>query len=151
MSRHLPEMPAECQTVQISPPLKVLALRWHCADFKCLFSWPWWRHRECSDPRDTKSESEILSTLLTPLLRWGLLRTLSTLIFWSTMELLTFQVRRAMPRSVKACISSVIIVSIWMIVNYHRYDFSPMNCEIMGESSPTNVTFECGNICGNRC
>ena len=81
MSRHLPEIPAECQTVQICLPLTALALRWHCADFNCLFSWPWWRHRECSDPCDTKSESKIPSTLLTPLLWCGLLRTLSTLSF----------------------------------------------------------------------
>ena len=127
MSPHLPEMPAECQTVQMCPPLMALALRWHCADFNCLFSWPWWRHRECSDPRDTKSESKIPSTLLTPLLRCGLLRTLSTLTFWSTMEVLPFHVRRAMPRSVNAYISSVIvlpmIVSVWMIFNYRRYAF----------------------------
>ena len=120
-------MPAECQTVQMCLPLTPLALRWHCADFSCLFSWPWWRHRECSDPRDTKSESKIPSTLLTPLLRCGLPRTLSTLTFWSTMEALTFHVRRVMPRSVNVCISSVIvlpmIVSVWMIFNHHRYDF----------------------------
>ena len=119
-------MPAECQTVQMCLPLTALAFRWHCADFNCLFSWPWWRHRECSDPRDTKSESKIPSTLLTPLLRCGLLRTLSTLTFWS-MEVLPFHVRRAMPRSVNACISSVIvlpmIVSVWMIFNYLRYVF----------------------------
>ena len=127
MSRHLPEMLAECQTVQMCLPLTPLALRWHCADFNCLFSWPWWRHRECSDPRDTKSESKIPSTLLTALLRCWLLRTLSTLTCWSTMEVLPFHVRRAMPRSVNACISSLIIlpiiVSVWMIFNYHRYDF----------------------------
>ena len=104
MSQHLPEMPAECPTVQICLPLTALALRWHCADFNCLFSWPWWRHREFSDPRDTKSDSKIPSTLLTPLLRCGLLGTLSTLTFWSTMEVLPFHVRRAMPHSVNACI-----------------------------------------------
>ena len=81
MSRHLPEMPAECQTVQMCLPLTALALCWHCADLNCLFSWPWWRHRECSDPRDTKCESKVPSTLLTPLLRSGLLRALSTLTF----------------------------------------------------------------------
>ena len=121
MSRHLPEMPAECQTVHMWLPLTALALRWLYADFNCLFSRPWWRHKECSDPRDRKSESKIPSTLLTPLLRCGLLRTLSTLTFWSTMEVLPFHVRYAMPRSVNACISSVIvlpmIVSIWMIFN----------------------------------
>ena len=148
-------MPAECQTVQMCLPLTVLALRWHCADFNCLFSWPWWRHREYSDPHDTKFESKIPITLLTPLLRCGLLRTMSTLTFWSTMEVLPFHVRRAMPRSVNACKSSVIvlhiIVGIWMIVNYHRYDCMPMNCEIVGECSPANVaTFECGDIFGNR-
>ena len=38
-----------------------------------------------------------------------------------------------------------------MVFNYHRYDFLPMNYEIVGECSPTNVaTFECGDICGNR-
>ena len=109
MSRHLPEMPAECQTVQMCLPLTALALRWHCADFNCLFSWPWWRHRECSDPRDTKSESKIPSTLLTPLLQCGLLRKLSTLTFWSTMEVFSFHVGCTMPRSVNACISSVIV------------------------------------------
>ena len=57
MSRHLPEMPTECQTVQMCLPLTALALRWHCADFNCLFSWPWWRHRECSDPRDTNPKA----------------------------------------------------------------------------------------------
>ena len=155
MSRHLPEMPAECQTVQMCLPLTALALRWHCADFNCLFSWPWWRNRECSDPRDTKSESKIPSTLLTPLLQCGLLRTLSTLTFWSTMEVFPFHVGCTMPRSVNACISSVIVlpvfVSVWMIFNYHRYDFLPMNYEIVGECSPTNVaTFECGDICGNQ-
>ena len=127
MSRHLPEMPAECQTVQMCLPLTALTLRWHCADLNCLFSWPWWRHRECSDPRDTKSESKIPSTLLTPLLQCGLLRTLSTLIFWSTMEVLPFHVGCTMPRSLNACISSVIVlpilVSVWMNFNYHRYDF----------------------------
>ena len=155
MAQHLPEMPAECQTVQMCLPLTTLALRWHCADFNCLFSWPWWRHRECSDPRDTKSEIKIQSTLLTPLLQYGLLRMLSTLTFWSTVEVLPFHVRRAMPRSVNACIGSVIvlpiIVSIWMIFYYHRYDFLPMNYEIVGECSPTNVgPFECEDICGNR-
>ena len=79
MSRHLPEMPAECQTLQIWLPLTALTLRWNFTDFKCLLSWPWWRHRERSDPRDTKSESKIPSTLLPPLLWFGLLRTLSTL------------------------------------------------------------------------
>ena len=153
MLRHLPEMPAECQTVQMCLPLMALALRWHCADFNCLFTWPWWHHRECSD---TKSESKIPSTLLTPLLRCGLLRKLSTLTFWSTIEVLPFHVRRMMPRSVNACISSVIIlpiiVSVWMIFNYHRYNFLPMNYEIVGECSPTNVaTFQCGDNCGNRC
>ena len=35
-------------------------------------------------------------------------------------------------------------------LSYHRYDFLPMNYEIVGECSPTNVvTFECGDICGN--
>ena len=155
MSRHLPEMPAECQTVQMCLPLPALALSWHCTGFNCLFSWPWWRHRECSDPRDTKSESKIPSTWLTPLLRCGLLRTLSTLTFWSTMEVLPFHVRRAMSRSVNSSISLVIvlpiIVGIWMIFNHHRYDFLSMNYEIVGECSPTNVvTFECGDICGNR-
>ena len=155
MSWHLPEMPAKCQTMQMCLPLTALTLRWHCADFNCFISWPWWCHRECSDPHDTKSESKILSTLLTPLLRCGLLRTFSTLTFWSTLDVLPFHVRHAMPHSVNACISSVIvlpiIVSIWMIFNYHRYDFLPMNYEIVGECSPTNVaTFECGDICRNR-
>ena len=59
------------------------------------------------------------------------------------------------PRDVNACIKSVIvlpmIVSVWMIFNYHRYDFLPMNYEIVGECSPTNVaTFEWGDICENR-
>ena len=67
---------------------------------------------ECSDPRDTKSKSKIPSTLLTPLLRCGLLRTLSMLTFWSTMEVLPFHMRRTMPRSVNACISSVIVLPI---------------------------------------
>ena len=120
---------------QMCLPLSALALRWHCAEFNCLFSWPWWCHRECSDPRDTNSESKILSTLLTPLLWCGLLNTFSTLTFWSTMEVLAFHVRRAMLHSVNACIRSVIvlpiIVSIWMIFNYHRYDFLPMNYEIV--------------------
>ena len=103
MSQLLPEMPAECQTVQMCPPLTALALRWHCADFNCLFSWPWWRHRGRSDPLDTKSESKILSTLLTPLLLCGLLRTLSTLTFWSTMEVLSFHVHRPMPHYTAFC------------------------------------------------
>ena len=107
MSRHLPEMPAECQTLQIWLPLTTLTLCWHCSGFHCLFSWPWWRHWERSDRRDTKSENKIPSTWLTPLLRRGLLRTLSTLAFWSTMDLLPFHVRRAMPRFVNPCMSSV--------------------------------------------
>ena len=156
MSQYLPEMPAEYQTVEMCLPLTALALRWHCADFSCLFSWPRWRHRECSDPGDAKSESKILSAFLTPLLRCGLLRTLLTLTFWLTMEVLPFHLRRAMSCSVNACISSVIvlpiIVSIWMIFNYHRYDFLPMNYKIVSQCSPTNVgTFECGDICGYRC
>ena len=156
MSRHLPEMPAKCQTIQMCLPLTAQTLRWHCADFNCLFSWPWWHHRECSHPFDTKSESKIPSTLLTPLLRCGLLRTLSTLTFWSTMEVLPFHVRHVMPHPVNACISSVIvlplILSIWMLFNYHWYDFLPMNYEIVGECSLTDVaTFECGDIRGNRC
>ena len=140
VSRHLPEMPAECQTVQMCLPPTALALRWHCAVFNCLFSWPWWRHRECTDPRDKKSESKIPSTLLTPLLRCGLLRTLSTLTFWSTMEVLPFHVRHAMPRFVNACTSSVIvlpmIVSVWMIFNYHRYDFFTFGPPADGREAP---------------
>ena len=61
MSRHLPEVPAECQTLQIWLPLTTLTLRWHCAGFSCLFSWPWWHHRECSDPCRKKFESKIPS------------------------------------------------------------------------------------------
>ena len=105
MSRHMPEMPAECQTFQIWLPITVLTLRWYCADVNCLFSWPWWRHRERSDPRDTNSKSKIPSTLLTPLLRCALLRRLSTQSFWSTMKILLGHVHRAMPRSVNPCIS----------------------------------------------
>ena len=154
MSRNLPEMPAECQTLQIWLPQTALTLHWHCAGFSCLFSWPWWHHTECSSPGDTKSESKIPSTLLTPLLRRGLSRTLSSLAFWSTMAVLPFHVRRAMPRFVNPCISSMIvlplILSTGMIFNCHRYDFLPLNYEIVGECRPTNVaTFECGNICGN--
>ena len=89
------------------------------------------------------------------MLRCRLLRTLSTLAIWSTMEVLPIYVHRAIPRSVYPCISSVIvlllILSIWMISNYHRCDVLPMNHEIWGECSLTNVaTFECGDICGNR-
>ena len=40
MSRHLPEMPAECQTDF------ALTSRWHCAGFNCLFLRPWWRHSQ---------------------------------------------------------------------------------------------------------
>ena len=123
--------------------------RWLCAGIvltlNSLLSWQWWRHRERSDRRDTKSESEILNTSLTPSLRCGLLRTLSTLTFWSTIEIVPIHVRRAMPRSVNGCISSVIVlpitVSIWMIFNYYRYDFLPMSYEIVCECSPT-----CGDI-----
>ena len=69
VSWHLPEMPTECQTVQIWLPLTALTLRWHCADFNCLLSCPWWCHRKRCDPCDTKSESEIPNNLLTPWLR----------------------------------------------------------------------------------
>ena len=155
MSRHLPEMPAECQTVQMCLPLTALALHWHCADFNCLFSWPWWRHRECSDPRDTKIRKQNTEYFTDTFVTMRLLRTLSMLKFWSTMEVLPFHVHRAMPHSVNAYLSSVIVLpmigSVWMIFNYHRYDFLPMNYEIVGECSPPNVaTFECGDICGNR-
>ena len=153
-------MPAECQTVQMCLPLTTLALPWHCADFNCLFSGSWWRHRECSHPRDTKSESKIPSTLLTPLLWCGLLRRLSMLTFWSTMEVLPFHVCRATSHSVNACISSVIvlpiIVSVWMIFNYHRYDFHQWIMRLWVNAARQmwrhlNVaTFEYGDICGNR-
>ena len=136
MSRYLPEMPAECRTLQIWLPLTTLTLLWHCADFNCLFPWPRWRHREPSDPHDTKSESKIPSTLLTPLLWCGLLRMLSTLTFRSIMEVLPFLMHRAILHSVNPCVSSVIvwalILSIWMIFNYHSYDFLPMNYEVVG-------------------
>ena len=129
MSLHLPEMPAKCLTVQMCLPLMAMTLSWHYADLNWLFSWSWWRHRECSYPCDTKLESKIPSTLLTPLLPFGLVRPLSTLTFRSTMEVLPIRVRRAMPHSVNACISSVIvlplILSIWMIFDFHRYDFYP--------------------------
>ena len=43
------------------------------------------------------------------------------------------------------------IVGILIIVNYHKYDSLPMNFEIVGECSPTNVaTFECGDVCKIR-
>ena len=107
-----------------------------------FFLWPWWRHRECSDPRDTKSESKIPSTLLIPLLRCGLLRTLSTLIFWSTMGVLPFHVRHAMPRSVNACINLVIvlpiIVSIWKILIFINTIF-------------TNELGDCGWMYPDKC
>ena len=67
MPRHLPEMSAQCQTLQIWLQITALTLRWHFADLNCLFSWPRWRHRERSDLCDTKSESKILST---PVFSW---------------------------------------------------------------------------------
>ena len=45
-SWHLPEMPAKCQALEIWLPLMALTLHWHCADFNCLFSWPWWHRTE---------------------------------------------------------------------------------------------------------
>ena len=156
MSRHLPEMPAECQTVQMWLPLTALALRWHCADFNCLFSRPWWRHRECSGPRDGKSESILPSTLLTPLLWCGLLRTLSTLTFWSTMEVLPFHVRRAMPRFVNACISSVIVLPMmwvfeWFLVIIDIFYQWIMSLWVnVARQMWRHLNWWCGNICGNR-
>ena len=80
---------------------------------------------------------------------------LSVLTFWSTIEILPFHVRSAMPQSVNCCMSSAIvlllILGIWMIFNYNWYDFLPINYDIVGKCSPTNVaTFECSNICENR-
>ena len=121
MSGHLTEMPSKYQTLQIWLPLTALILRWLYADFNCSFSWPWWRHREHSDPRDTKSESKILSTLLIALLLWGLLRMLSTLTFWPTIEELPFHERHAMPSSVNP--SFALNPEYWMIFNQHRYQW----------------------------
>ena len=116
-TRHLPEMPAEFQTLHSDlAPTNGTDFALTLWGLYCLVSWPWWRHRE---PRDTKSESKIPSTLLTPLLGCGLLRTLSTVKICSTMNVLPLHVRRAMLRSVNPCISSVIVLplipSIWMI------------------------------------
>ena len=145
--------------LQIWLPLMALTLCWHRADFNCLFSWPWWRHSERSDPRNTKSEIKIPSTLRTPFLRCGLLRTLSVLTFWSTIEILPFHVRSAMPQSVNCCMSSAIvlllILGIWMILIIIDTIFS-INYDIVGNVARQmwrhlNVaTFAKIDVCGRR-
>ena len=71
VSRHFPEMPAECQTSQIWLPLTPLTLHWHCAGFN-----------SCFHAHDDITESAVIhviqnpktkypSTLLTKLLRCG--------------------------------------------------------------------------------
>ena len=135
MSQHL-----KCQP-NVRPCKYASHLRhWLCAGI--VLTWT-----ACFRDHDDVTESALTHVIQNPKakyrVRCRLLRTLLTLIFWSTMAVLPFHMRCVMPRSVNACINSVIVlpilVSFWIIFNYHRYNFLPMNYEIVGECSSTNV------------
>ena len=146
-------MPAKCQTVQMCLPLTALTLRWHCADFNCLFSWPWWRHRECSDPRDTRKQSTeyFTDTIVTMRVAKGVVDNDILVNNGST------SISRLL-RDAAFCKCLYKFSDSFGLNSEYLNDFQlsliqflPMNYEIVGECSPTNMgSFECGDICGNR-
>ena len=120
MSRHLPEMRAECQTLHIWLLLTAPTLRWHCADFNCLFSWLDYVTESALTQVSTEYFTDTIVTMRVD-------KDAVDADILVNHEVLTFYVRRVMPRSVNHCISSVMVLpliwGIWMIYNCHRYDF----------------------------
>ena len=127
MSQHLPEMPAECQPIQIWLPLTVLTLCRHCADlsYSCLCQW--WCHRECCVPCDTNLKAKYQELYWHHCYVGMLLRTLSMPTFCPTVALSSIS---RTPRNATLCkplyeFSNYFAFNSenWMSFHCHRHDF----------------------------